>query len=132
MYEIISVILLESSFKRVAQISFPIENPELDIEVQPAANADEIHVGVALLFKAKKNEVVEIDAQIKMVGIFKIASDTPELDKNTFAKINAPAIIFPFIREHLASLSLKAGVPPILIPPINFVKLAKQKQQDEQ
>lgn len=46
-----------------------------------------------------------------------------------FADINGPAIIFPFLREHLASMSLKAGIPPIMLPPINFIKLSASKTE---
>ncbi|NCD10471.1 MAG: preprotein translocase, partial [Negativicutes bacterium] len=39
--------------------------------------------------------------------------------------VNGAAIIYPYIREHLTSLSVKAGVGIILLPPANFAAYNK-------
>jgi preprotein translocase subunit SecB len=54
---------------------------------------------------------------------------TPTLDIKTFGFINAPSIMFPFVREFLAGLSLKAGLKPILLHPVNFAALAGQTKK---
>jgi len=48
----------------------------------------------------------------------------PEINKN-FGNVNGAAIIYPYIREHLTSLSVKAGVGIILLPPANFAAYNK-------
>jgi preprotein translocase subunit SecB len=63
-----------------------------------------------------------------MLGIFE-PSDWNDPHLENFANINAPAIIYPFIREHIASLTTKAKMPYIL-PPFNFVELAKNKAEN--
>ncbi len=45
-----------------------------------------------------------------------------------FSTMNCPAIIFPYVRETIADLTRRAGYPPLHLPPINFVELAKNKQ----
>jgi preprotein translocase subunit SecB len=45
-----------------------------------------------------------------------------------FTSINAPALIFPYIREHITAITQKAGIKPIIIQPINFVALAKERE----
>lgn len=57
-----------------------------------------------------------------MVGIFECIGETLLKDYEEFGRINGAAIIFPYIREHITTLSLKAGIGVIIIPPINFVK----------
>jgi preprotein translocase subunit SecB len=49
------------------------------------------------------------------------------MDLADFSRLNAPALIFPYVRETIASTSLKAGIPPVIIPPINLnaVKIDK-------
>jgi len=42
-----------------------------------------------------------------------------------YSNINAPAAIFPYIREAIASTTTKAGIPPVLIPPMNLNLLKK-------
>ena len=43
-----------------------------------------------------------------------------------FAKINCPAIIFPYIRETVADLTRRAGFPPLHLDPINFIEMGER------
>jgi len=47
---------------------------------------------------------------------------------SSFPKINAPAIAFPFLRAFVSNLTLNAGFNPVMLPSINFIKLAKKKE----
>lgn len=73
------------------------------------------------LFKNTKNKPFNIF--IKAIGFFSVKdeADIPRLEE--FSKINAPALIFPFVREIIADLTLKTGYQPLLLPPINIVAL---------
>ena len=57
-----------------------------------------------------------------MVGIFECIGESQLKDYEKFGKINGAAIIFPYIREHITNLSMKAGLGPIILPPVNFTK----------
>ena len=41
-----------------------------------------------------------------------------ELEK--FSKVHAPAHLFPFIREIIGNTTMKANIPPLLLPPFNL------------
>ena len=43
-------------------------------------------------------------------------------------KINAPAIAYPFLRSYIATVLLNSGLPPVMLPTINFIELAKQHE----
>ena len=120
------LILLESNFKREWTIN--LDNPDFknDVNLEISDNIIEnvLSVFVKVVFTAGIGDFKEIKADIQMVGVFNI-EDINDFPAEQFAKVNGPAIIFPFIREHLSSLSLKAGVNPILLQPINFVKQAE-------
>ena len=46
-----------------------------------------------------------------------------------FAEIQAPTILFPFVREIIANLTMRTDFPPLLIPPVNMrVMLGKKKE----
>jgi preprotein translocase subunit SecB len=62
-----------------------------------------------------------------MAGVFRKSETVTEEQFNNFCDINAPAIIFPFVREIIATQTAKAGVQPVVIQPINFVELAQNK-----
>jgi len=62
-------------------------------------------------------------------GYFKFESSEEIIDEEIkkLGSINCAAIIFPYIREHLADLTRRSGLPPYHLPPINFVKLYKER-----
>ncbi|MDO9230273.1 MAG: protein-export chaperone SecB [Syntrophales bacterium] len=46
-----------------------------------------------------------------------------------FADIQAPTIMFPFVREVIANLTMRTDFPPLLLPPVNMrVILGKKKE----
>lgn len=52
---------------------------------------------------------------------------TEEFKLSDFPKINAPAIAFPYLRAYISNLTLQSGYDPIILPSINFIALAKEK-----
>ncbi|MBI5599841.1 MAG: protein-export chaperone SecB, partial [Deltaproteobacteria bacterium] len=58
--------------------------------------------------------------------VFKTIPDEQTLTR--VAVINGPAIIYPYVRETIADMSRRAGFPPLHLPPVNFVRLATNKQ----
>lgn len=123
-YKLISLTLVSSNFKREAKIDFSnteIKN-SVDIDIQHSVNENEIIIDleVTLVGKLKQKKLFLFTA--KYVGQFE-KGDENILPVEKFVEANGPAIIYPFVREHIAGTSLKAGMNPILLPPVNFVKL---------
>lgn len=42
-----------------------------------------------------------------------------------FAKVNAPAIAFPFVRSYIANFTINSGYNPIMLPAFNFQAMNK-------
>lgn len=76
------------------------------------------------VFKKVKNPPFSLKANIE--GTFECA-DFEKLKQ--FSEINAPAHLFPFLREIVANTSLKAGIPPLLLPPINLAAILSEKKK---
>ena len=66
--------------------------------------------------------------EIEYEGRFVLKKRAPKKDIDPIAKINCPAILFPFLRECVADITRRAGFNPLILPSINFVELAKQKE----
>jgi len=81
---------------------------------------------VTISFKQVLEGITILETKVTMVGSFKKNESVKDEFLEQFCNVNAPAIIFPFIRETIASMTLKAGVSPVLIQPLNFVELAKR------
>ncbi len=69
--------------------------------------------------------------QLKAIAIASFETDEV-LDTNfiasPFVKINAPAIAYPYLRTFISNITLNAGYQPIMLPTLNFVKLAEEKE----
>lgn len=51
-----------------------------------------------------------------------------EFLKTQFALVSAPAIGFPYVRAFISTVTIQAGLPPIILPSINFVQYLKESQ----
>lgn len=64
------------------------------------------------------------------VGFFSVIENEKNMDIKRFIENYSPALMFPYIREHIATITQKAGVKPILLPPINIQALIKNKNEN--
>lgn len=126
--KVLNILLLESTFKRFIEVLFEPGNVNNDININVSHQIEnnQIFVTEKISFSMAAGDNKIMEAEITMLGHFEKFGDAP-LSLEDFAKVNGPAIIFPFIREQLATQTLKAGIGQIILPPINFVKLSEQK-----
>ncbi len=126
-----SIFLLESNFKRSPNVT--IDGAEIfgaTMEVHAGEVKDEedtIFSDLIVNSEVRYKDQIQAEAKVRMVGIFKTENASPD-EKKKFAFINCPAIIFPFIREQIASLYAKSGLKPYMLDPVNFVKLVDEQQ----
>lgn len=70
------------------------------------------------------NEIYDINVEYHVV--FECLDDVNEqFLESDFSKISAPAIGFPYLRSFISTFSIQAGIPPIILPSINFVQFSK-------
>ena len=106
------------------------------IEDKREENSFALKVGQIFPEDEKKQFVIVFDIDLKDKDfdlVFQVAfvfstedEVTEEFKFSDFPKINAPAIAFPFIRAYISNLTLQSGFEPVILPSINFVKLAKE------
>jgi len=68
----------------------------------------------------------EIDLKLKCSALFRVDENAENMDITDFAKTNAPAIVFPYIREAISSIIGRTMLPPLYLPPINIVNLLQK------
>ena len=132
-----SVELVESVFKKNeltdAQLKGSSDHPPVNnAQITTFFKQDGAYLWVYIT--AQVNTALQstelLNAKVTMKGLFEQKGDTL-LNVDTFGQVNGPAILFPFVREQLASLTMKANIPPILLSPINFVKRSGEKKHGE-
>jgi len=122
-FQIKNIILAESSFSRIKNVIFEgnIEN-NLQIHTEVDVNEKVITVAEEAIVVQKFQDMEQVNIKIKMVGVFECIGDSQLTNFEEFGNVNGAAILFPYIREHVTNLSLKAGIDPIILPPVNFTK----------
>jgi preprotein translocase subunit SecB len=120
-FQIKNLILIESSFSRINNVAFgeSVEN-NFNINIEVAVNGKLITVAEEATLVQKFQDVEQVKIKVKMVGVFECIGESLLKDFDEFGNINGAAIIFPYIREHITTLSLKAGIGAIILPPVNF------------
>lgn len=105
------------------------ENLVLDISVTGRLNTDTrkgffLLMNIVLASKDKKFELI-----LNSKSTFETDTEIDEDYLNdSMVQINAPAIVFPFIRAFINTVSTNAGFKPIILPAINFAQMSSQNK----
>lgn len=67
------------------------------------------------------NKVFEIE--VESIGDFYFDNQIEKEKLSDYFYINAPAILFPYIRAYITSLTALSGIKPITLPTLNLMKL---------
>ena len=62
----------------------------------------------------------------KFVGFFSVIKGQENMDIEEYIKNNSVGLMFPYIREHISAVTIKSGINPIFLPPINVVALLEK------
>ena len=111
---------------KVKNLSFKIN--DIQIEKKTKKNSFNLSKEFGIGFRINiKDE--EFNILMEMVFLFELVEDIDEKFKQSdFLTINAPAIAFPYVRSYISNLTLQSGFSPIILPSVNFVKLAKKNK----
>ena len=72
------------------------------------------------------SEQKEVDIQVDVIAHFKYEQPKEQEELCTYITQNAPAIIFPYVRAYISTLTGLSGIPPIILPTLNLVDFGKE------
>ena len=72
-----------------------------------------------------KDEEKNLELVMKMDGIFAYEADDMQ-ELVPFISVNAPAIMFPYIRAYISNITALGGMPPIILPTLNIEGVGKE------
>jgi len=110
------------------------EPPQIGIQINVAAapiSDSDIEVVLKLEGKAETAGVVMFRFELEFGGVFRIRNVPPE-SLNALVLIECPRLLFPFAREIIATAVRNGGFPPLLLDPVDFVGLYRQKMSQLQ
>ncbi|HEY1309622.1 MAG TPA: protein-export chaperone SecB [Pseudolabrys sp.] len=100
-------------------------NIQINVAAKPMSDTD-IEVAIKLDGKAESNGTLMFRFELEYAGVFRIQNVPPE-SLNPLVLIECPRLLFPFAREIIATTVRNGGFPPLLLDPVDFVSLYRQK-----
>jgi preprotein translocase subunit SecB len=112
------------------------ENPQIDLQLHSQAAPIEegmfdITITVTVTAKLPAKDKVLFLIEAKQAGIFQIRN-LPAEEMETVLAVVCPNILYPYLREVVSDLAIRAGFAPVLLNPINFEAIYLQQKQQAQ
>jgi preprotein translocase subunit SecB len=108
----------------------PSINIQINVNASPLGDTD-VEVELKLDGKAEAEGQVLFAFELNYAGVFRI-QNIPQENVHAIVMIECPRLLFPFAREIIASAVRSGGYPPLMIDPVDFVGLYRQKMGDIQ
>jgi preprotein translocase subunit SecB len=103
----------------------PNINIQVNVDAAPQSNTD-VEVTLRLEGKAETQGTLLFSFELVFAGIFRI-QNVPAESLQPLVLIECPRLLFPFAREIVATIVRNGGFPPLLLDPIDFVSLYRQR-----
>ena len=108
----------------------PSINIQINVNAKSVAEAD-YEVDLKLEGKAETAGSVLFSFDLTYSGIFRL-QHIPKDNIHPVMMIECPRLLFPFAREVIATTVRNGGFPPLLIDPVDFVGLYRQRMAELQ
>lgn len=115
------------------QVFLEREAPTVDIQLHHNSSGVEDGVYETVLtvtVTAKVKEKTLFLVEAAQAGIF-VARNIPAAELEAVLAIACPNILFPYVREAISDIVVRAGFPPVILSPVNFEAIY-QAQRDPQ
>jgi preprotein translocase subunit SecB len=109
------------------------EAPQMDVQLHTDGSGigeDMYQVAITATVTAKIKDKTLFLVEITQAGIFRIQG-VPQEQLPMVLGIGCPNIVFPYLREAISDVVIRAGFPPLLLNPVNFEALFAQQQQQQ-
>ena len=110
------------------------QQPQISIQIKvdaaPLSDTD-VEVALKLEGKAEAGGNLMFVFDLTFAGVFRIRN-VPAESMNALVLIECPRLLFPFARGIIANTVRNGGFPPLLLDPVDFVGLYRQRMSQAQ
>ena len=112
-----------------------LERDQPQVDIQLHHNSTGVEDGVyettlTVTITAKVKDKTMFLVEAAQAGIF-VCRNIPAAELEAVLAIACPNILFPYVRETVSDVIVRAGFPPVLLAPVNFEAIY-QAQRDPQ
>jgi len=113
-----------------------LEREAAQIEVQLGSSGTAVgegtfEVSLTATITAKVGDKTQFLVEVVQAGIFLI-QNVPDADIEPIVAVACPNILFPYAREAVSDCVTRAGFPPVLLAPVNFEAVYRQRVEAAQ
>lgn len=105
----------------------PNINIQINVNAKPIADND-FEVELRIEGKAESQGNVLFSLDLLYGGVFRL-TNIPQENMHPVMMIECPRLLFPFAREIIATTVRNGGFPPLLLDPVDFVGLYRQRME---
>jgi preprotein translocase subunit SecB len=138
----------QGTFNVLAQYvkDFSFESPGAPQSLRGRQTAPNINIGVNVQAKPLQQDDYEVELHINAqavdgeatlfaieliyAGLFRLAN-IPEESLRPLTLIECPRLLFPFARQIISDASRHGGFPPLMIDPIDFATMYRQRLAEQ-
>jgi preprotein translocase subunit SecB len=103
----------------------PQINIQINVNAKPIAG-DDYEVELKIEGRAEAAGMLMFSFDLLYAGMFRIVN-IPQENLPAVLMIECPRLLFPFARETIATATRNGGFPPLMIDPVDFVTLYRQR-----
>jgi preprotein translocase subunit SecB len=116
--------------------AFKSWSPTINLDIntkqtQLQEGTHEVVLTLTVRARERESELTYFLVELQQAGLFRTANIAESELRRVLATI-APATLFPYARETIDGLVVKAGFPPLHLAPINFDALLKAAMDNRQ
>ncbi len=107
--------------------------PKLAININVQANnisESDFEVSLQLSAKSEVEGKPHFHLELDYCGLFRL-ENIPKEHLHPIVMIECPRILFPFARQITADVTRNGGFPPLMIDPVDFAALYRQRMEAE-
>jgi len=127
-----SIILINSHFKRFPRVEKKV-SLAFDFKYKKSikdSHSGQAFLSVELIGSNESDKQTAFELACTFAGFYRTESQQ-NMEITEFLDKFAPAHLFPYIREFVSSVSMRSGIPPVILPPLNINVLLNQKKKLE-
>jgi preprotein translocase subunit SecB len=84
-------------------------------------------LSIQVIIHDEENQEEMLNGEFGISGIFAPVGDMEKSVEESFARINLPALLMPYIRAAITNILSQAGFGTVLFPLVNVYELAKKQ-----
>jgi preprotein translocase subunit SecB len=109
------------------------EQPQIELQLNTGSTlvedgVFEVVLTVTVTARLTEKGQVMFLIEAKQAGVF-VVRDLPPEDLNEVLGIVCPNILYPYLREVISDMAVRAGFSPVILNPVNFEALYQQQKQ---